>query len=59
MATETAIIKAYQKAELAKHGISFEQAVNDAMFKKCLERVADAIEKTQTKPVPEYWYNKD
>jgi len=59
MATQQAIIKAYHQAELAKHGITLDKALENPMFAKCLERVADAIEKTQPKPVREYWYNKD
>ncbi len=59
MATQDAIINAYQKAQLAKHGISLDKALNTPMFAKCLERVADAIESKQTaKPVTEYWFNK-
>jgi hypothetical protein len=44
---------AYQRARLAQHGISFEAAMNDPMFKTCLTHVAEAIEKPYV-PLPKH-----
>ena len=59
MATQQDIKNAYERAKLSQHGISFEQAMSDEMFKKCLSNIADALAAKQPATTPkEYWFNK-
>ena len=58
MASTQDIKNAYDKAQLSQHGISFERAMADEMFKKCLTNVAEAIAAKQPAAVKkECWYD--
>jgi hypothetical protein len=58
MATQQDIKTAYEKAKLSQHGISFEQALSNPMFKTCLSNIADALaEKQPVTPTKQYWFN--
>ena len=59
MATQKDIKQAYDKAKLSQHGISFEQALSNPMFKTCLSNIAEALAAKQpATPTKEYWFNK-
>lgn len=59
MATQQHIKQAYDKAKLSQHGISFEQALSNPMFKTCLSNIAEALANKQpAKPPKQYWFNK-
>lgn len=54
---------AYDRVQLALHGVSFDDAMAQPMFKNCLSRVARAIEKPHV-PLPKHtcakhWQDKD
>ena len=51
MQTANSLQIAYDRAQLARHGISFEQALATPMFKTCLTHIAKAIEKPYV-PLP-------
>lgn len=51
-AADTSLKIAYQRAELNRHGISFERAMNERMFKMCLERMATNLEQIKQPPLP-------
>lgn len=44
---------AYDRAQLARHGISFDEAMAQPMFKTCLTHIAEAIEKPYV-PLPKH-----
>lgn len=54
---------AYDRVQLAQHGVSFDAALADPMFKTCLGRIAQAIEKPNvplpTHPCAKHWQDKD
>jgi hypothetical protein len=43
---------AYDRTALQREGISFEAAIADPMFKKCLQRIAQASEHIKQPPLP-------
>jgi hypothetical protein len=54
---------AYNRAKLADHGISFDEAMERSEFKICLTRIAEAIEKPYV-PLPTHackphWQDRD
>jgi hypothetical protein len=44
---------AYQRAELSRHGITFDDAINNPMFARCLNRIAEALQKPYV-PLPKH-----
>jgi FPC/CPF motif-containing protein YcgG len=55
---------AYDRAQLARHGISFERATSEPMFNMCLTRIAAAMDKPYAPPLPTHackphWQDKD
>lgn len=55
MPTTAQLKIAYQRTALQREGISFEQAMGDAMFKMCLTRIATLIERKPTHiPLPKH-----
>lgn len=44
---------AYQRTKLQRHGISFDAAMAQPMFKTCLRHIAQAIEKPYV-PLPKH-----
>jgi hypothetical protein len=44
---------AYQRAKLARHGITFDDAMANPMFKTCLGRIAEAISRPHV-PLPKH-----
>ena len=47
------LVNAYRRTQLARHGISFDAAMAQPMFKNCLSRIAEAIEKPHV-PLPKH-----
>lgn len=50
----TSLQNAYNRAQLARYGISFEQATSEPMFKNCLARMAAALETIKQPPLPRH-----
>lgn len=51
MQTANSLQTAYDRTQLARHGISFDAALASPMFKTCLTHIAEAIEKPYV-PLP-------
>lgn len=51
--TQDNLANAYRRTQLARHGISFDDAMANPMFKNCLTRVAQAIQKPHV-PLPKH-----
>jgi hypothetical protein len=63
MPTTQSLQNAYDRAQLARHGVTFERAMAEPMFKNCLTRLAEVIEKPYiplpTHPSRPHWQERD
>lgn len=53
MPETNSLLNAYNRAQLARHGISFDAAMAQPMFKTCLTHIAQAIENPYV-PLPKH-----
>lgn len=54
MATTAQLQTAYNRCNLSQHGISFERAISEPMFARCLQHVADALDHINQPPLPKH-----